>query len=145
MSETEWKYRLIFFIRAADATTENKQKVADYLANNGSMETSANELKMFDNVQKFSLSGSLPAQAFGFNLPVKPAMRDAIGNFIQTLTNPKWAVIANTKLVNAEDHELLATNFDLEPSGQIVTWENALAYLENELGLKWIPPVVEGV
>jgi hypothetical protein len=132
---TEWKWRLFLFVRASDATTENKRTVAKYLANNGSMETVEDEMKMFASCVRLSTSGESPAQAFGMNLAVKPAMREAIVNFLSTLDRPRYAVLANTELENYQDTELMATNFPVTPNGQLVTWQMALNYLEAEFGL----------
>jgi hypothetical protein len=136
---TEWRFRLYLFVRAVDATAANKRTVAEYFANNGSGETVASELEMFDNVVRLSTTGDPPAQAFGINTPVKLAMREAIVGFMSQLTSPRWAAVANTDLENWQEYELIATNFDVTPNGQIVSWQAALDYLENEFGLIVIP------
>ena len=137
---TEWQFRLFLFVRAVDATVANRNAIANYLANNGSGETVEDELKMFINPVRLSTTGALPAQAFGFNLPVKLFMKDAIVNFVSNLTNRRWAVLANTTLDNYADGELIATNFPVTPNGQIVTWQMALNYLASEFGLLVIEP-----
>ena len=66
-------------------------------------------------------------------------MKDEFVTFLGQLTNARYAVVANTTLVQYEDGELIATNFDITPSGQIVTWEKSCNYLYNEFGLIQIP------
>lgn len=137
---TDWKWKVFLFVRAADATTANKRKFADIYVDNGSLETVTNELKMFDSVVRLSTTGEEPAQAFGINCPAKTSMRDGFRALLDELTDARYAVVANTKLPNFEDGELVLTNFPVTPNGQIVTWDDALAYLESEFGLLVIPP-----
>lgn len=139
MPKTEWKYRMYLFVRAIDATAANKEALAGILVNNGSGESLENERKMLNNVMKFSINGEEPPQVYGICTAVKMEMRDAFASFIQGLINARYVVVANTKrLVGYQDEELILTNFDIEPNGQIVTKEAVLHYLENEYGLNEI-------
>lgn len=130
---TEWQWRIFFFVRAVDATAENKNALADIYVNNGGMETRANELKMFLNPVKLSTTGNLPAQAFGFSTPAKTAMRDAFKALLDSLTNARYAVVAHDTGI------LTRCNMAGLTLGQVVTWESALASLNAEFGLVVIP------
>ena len=139
MTLTEWKFKVYLFVRAVDATAANRQALAQILVDNGGMEVLQDELKMFDSVHRFSLTGEEPAQVYGLSIPAKLAMRDDFVTFLGTLTNARYAVTANTDLVNYDENELILTNFPITPNGQLVTWDTALNYLENEFGLIEIP------
>lgn len=140
---TDWKWRIFLFVREADNTPENRQALASIYVNNGGMETLVNELKMFDNVVRFSVSGGLPAQAFGVNTPAKTAMRDDFKTLMDSLTNARYMVVANTELPNYADGEYILTNFSIDPVGQIVTWTDTLTHINDEFGLNVIPPAVD--
>lgn len=137
---TLWKWRIFLFVRRVDATTANKTALASIYVNHGSGETLENELRMFDSVVKFSTTGALPAQVYGINLTAQTAMKDEFVAFVRTLTDARWAVVANTTLPQYADGELVATNFPVTPNGQIVDWETAKQYLFNHYGLREIPP-----
>jgi len=139
---SEWKFRCFLFIRAVDATGANKRALARVYVDNGSGETLEDELKMFDSVVRLSVTGAEPAQVFGINLTAKQTMRDAFINLISGLTQPAWAVLANTTLPQYADGEVIAVSPTLNPNfvGMQATWEQALQYLENQYGLKVIPP-----
>ena len=139
MTLTEWKFKVYLFVRAVDATAANRQALAQILVDNGGMEVLQDELKMFDSVHRFSLTGEEPAQVYGLSLPAKLAMRDDFVTFLGTLTNARYAVTANTDLVQYQENELIMTNFPITPNGQLVTWDTATSYLENEFGLVEIP------
>lgn len=143
MIETLWKFRIYIFIRAVDVTLANKQAFAQIYVNNGGMETLENEMKCFDSVKKFSLSGELPAQVYGLSTPAKLEMRDAFKAMLDQLTDARYAVVANTTLAEYAENELILTNFPVTPNGQIVTWETACTYLYNEYGLIEIPDLEE--
>ena len=134
----EWQWRVFFFVRAADATEANKNALANIYVNNGGMETLQNELKMFDGPIKFSTTGNLPAQAFGFNSPAKTAMRDGFKALLDNLTNARYAV------VDQATGELVRSNMAGLTLGRVVTWEDAVASLNAEFGLQVIPAPVEG-
>lgn len=134
--ETEWKWRAYFFIRAVDATTTNKNTLAQIYVDHGGMEILVNELKMFTAPVKLSTTGQLPAQAFGFNSPVKLEMRDDFKALLDTLTGARYGI------VRYDDLGLVLTNFPgITPTGQVVTWETALQRLNAEFGLQVIQPV----
>ena len=128
----------MLFVRAIDATLANKQAFADIFVNNGSGETIEDEKKMFDNTVRLSMNGEEPAQALGVSSAVKLSMRDGLKTLLDGLTNARYAVVANTDLPNYDDGELMLTNFPVTPNGQIVSWQNALIYIENGFGLKVI-------
>ena len=137
---TNYKFRLFLFVRAQDATLANKRALAEVFAAE-SGETVANEAKALDAV-RLSVSGEEPAQAFGLNTAITGTMRDGILAFLDTLTNPRWVVSANTTLPQYADGEFIMTNFPDAPdmTGKLVTWQMALSYLNNEYGLQVIVP-----
>lgn len=141
-----WKYRLFLFVRAVDATAANKNALAAIYTNNGSGETPANELKMFGSVTRFSPTGAEPATYYGLNLTAQQAMKDQFISLVSGLTNPGWVVLANTTLPQHIDGEVIAISANLPQAavGQVVTWEQAKAYLAN-LGLHEIPPPDEEI
>ena len=132
---TEWKWRIYLFVRAVDATSANRQAIAEIYTNNGSGETVEDELKMFLSVVRLSTNGNEPAQAFGINTVAKTAMRDDFKTLLDSLTNARYAVIASVELPGYQESELVMTNFDVVPGGQIVSWDAALGYIKNEFGL----------
>lgn len=134
-AETEWRWRAYFFIRAVDATAQNKNTLAQIYVDHGGMEIPVNELKMFTAPVKLSTTGELPAQAFGFNSPVKLEMRDDFKALLDTLTGARYGI------VRYDDLGLVLTNFPgIAPTGQVVTWETALQRLNAEFGLQVIQP-----
>lgn len=135
MNETYWKWNLYIFVKASDVTEQMKTDLANIMANNNSGQSYEDEFAMFDSISKFSTSGNLPAQVYGINVPVKNRMRDTFLSYFQSYPDLRYVVFANSKLTNYEDRELVATNFDITPSGQIVTWILAKQYLNNEYGL----------
>ena len=137
---TEWKWRIYLFVRAVDATPENKAALANIYVNNDSGQTFDDEMRMFLNLTRLSVSGELPVQVFGINTVAKTAMREGFKSLLDTLTNARYAVVASVELPGYQEHELVMTNFPVTPSGQIVSWKNALKYIENEFGLVVIPP-----
>ena len=146
MAETDWKCRIYLFVRAVDATAQNKQAFAQIFVDNGGLETLQNELRAFDAPVKLSVSGEAPAQAYGLNTAVKPAMRDDLKTFLDGLTNARYVVVANTDLANYRDGEFLATNFGdlpVDPTGKIVTWDQTLGFLRREFGLQVIQDEAE--
>ena len=142
---TNYKFRLFLFVRAQDATLANKRALAEVFAAE-SGETVANEAKALDAV-RLSVSGEEPAQAFGLNTAITGTMRDGILAFLDTLTNPRWVVSANTMLPQYADCEFIVTNFPDAPdmTGKTVTWQMALNYLNNEYGLQVIVPPDEDI
>ena len=127
---SDWKWRLYFFIRAVDATAENRQAFAEIFANNGSMETVESERKMVDSAIKLSTSGDLPAQVFGINTLVKADMRTALQAFISSLSQSRWYAAANGCLITANGGSGII--------GQIFSWDDALADLFTERSLRVI-------
>jgi len=141
MSETLWKWRMFLFVRAVDATAENKAAFGAIFANNGSLETAENEAKVWDACVRLSTTGNAPAQAFGVNTAIKAGMQQALRDFLGTLTNARYVVVANTELANFRDGEFILTNFvdpDPDPTGKIVTWQAVLNWLNREFGLQVI-------
>ncbi len=135
---TQWVWRLYLFVRSADNTAQNRTDFAGAFVNGGSMETLANERKLFNGAVRFSTTGNEPIQAFGINTAAKESMRDALKAVLDNLTNARYAVVANVAHGQWEENELALTNFPVAPSGQIVTWQTALTFLENEFGLQII-------
>lgn len=133
---TEWTHEAHLIVRASDATTQNRTTLAECLSLNGSLESTVDELKMFDigGVYRFSLSGSLPAQAYGVIMPVKVEMRDCFAAFIPTLTDARYFVIRR------EDDVLVLTNSGVTVVPQ-PNWSRAktLQALNAEFGLQLIP------
>ena len=138
---TEYKFRLFLFVRKSDANQTNRQALASIYVNNGSGESLADEVKMFDTVVRLSATGEEPAQVFGLNLTAKPAMKDEFIAFVGSLTNPAYIALANTTLQNYADGEVILASSNLPQSavGKIITWKQALGYLDNALGLQVIP------
>ena len=137
---TEWKWRVYLFVRAADVTAVNKSAFANIYVNNGSGESLEDERKMFDSVVRLSASGNEPAQAVGINTVAKTSMRDDFKTLLDNLTNARYAVVASVELPDYQESELVLTNFDVTPNGQIVSWDMALKYVEKEFGLVIISP-----
>jgi len=135
---SDWKWRLYFFIRAIDATAENRQVFAEIFTNNGSLETVENERKIADSAIKLSTSGDLPAQVFGINTLVKADMRTALQAFIDSLPQSRWYATANGDQPNYADGCLIAANDGSGVIGQAFTWEDALADLFTERSLRVI-------
>lgn len=135
MRITNWKWRVYLFMRVVDVTAQVKNAVAHLFVDNGGLETLDNESKMFDGVVKFSQTGDEPAIAYGVSFVAKSDMKDAFVNFLQAYPNARYVVSANTELPNWADGELIATNFDVTPNGQIVDWSKIIKFLENEFGL----------
>ncbi len=136
---TDWLWRLYLFIRSIDNTAANRTAFAEAFTNNGSGETAANERKLFEGAVRFSFSGNEPAQAFGINTAAKKEMRDDLKTVLDGLTDARYGVVANIAHGPWQENELALTNFPVTPSGQIVTWQTALTFLENEFGLQVIP------
>jgi hypothetical protein len=136
---TDWKWQLFIFIKKSDVTSDIKWTIARILSDNGSLELPENEIKMFDGITGFSRDGKEPAVVYGIALTVKRGIKDAFMQFLEAYPEARYVVSANTDLVGYDDGELIATNFNVIPSGQTVTWEKAVNYLENEFGLVEIP------
>ena len=128
-------------MQASDVTQNTKEQIAGFLSNNGSGQSFEEEMEMFGSVLKYSQSGELPAQVFGIGIPAKLEMKDAFINLMQQLNNARYVVIANSRLYDLEylDRELIATNFDITPNGQIVDLDIINTYLNHEFGLNQIP------
>jgi hypothetical protein len=131
---TEWKWRMMLFVRAVDNTPENKQAFGQIFVDGGSGETLANESKAWDSVVRFSATGQAPAQAFGLETAVKASMRDEIKTFIAGLTNAHYVVVANTQFPQYAQNELIETTFDITPSGQIMYWQDVVDYIYAQFG-----------
>lgn len=141
MAETEWKWRIMLFVRAADNTPANRQAFSQIFVDGGSGESLENEEKIFDSAVRLSTTGQLPAQAFGVSTAAKGTMRTAIKALLDSLTNARYVVVANTTLPQYADGELIDTNFDgLTPSGQIFTWQDTLDFIFAEFGVQPIVP-----
>ncbi len=139
---TDWLWRIYLFIRAVDNTAQNRTDFANAFVNNGSMETLVNERKLFNGAVRFSMDGNEPVIAFGINTAAKKEMRDDLKVILDNLTNARYAVVANIAHGQWQENELALTNFPITPSGQIVHWQNALTFLDNEFGLQVIPEVL---
>jgi hypothetical protein len=118
-------------------TEQVKDDFVSIFVDNDSGESAADERKMFDTLVKFSLDGELPAVAYGVSFAAKPSMKDDFVSFLAAYPTARYVVAANSRLydLNYHDGELIATNFDVTPSGQIVTWDKVTKYLENEFSL----------
>lgn len=138
---TDWKWRVIFFVRAQDNTPANRQAFAEIFANNSSGETAENEARLFDGATRFvTPQDNNTVVAFGLFTAVKAQMRDDIQVFLATLTQARYVVIANTTLPQYADGEFIQTNIaGLNPVGELFTWGEMLAYIESTFGL--IPQV----
>lgn len=138
--DSEWKWRLMLFVRAIDNTPANRQSFAEIFASD-SGESVEDESKLFDAVTRLSVSGELPAQALGLNTPVKAAMRDALRTFLDTLSQSFYVVTANINLPNYDRGEFIQSNLIAEWNGEFM-WQDALDYLYNERGLLVIESAV---
>lgn len=139
---TEWLWCIYLFIRVADNTAQNRNDFASAFVNNGSGESLADERKLFNGVSRFSVSGEEPAQVFGISTAAKKSMRDDLKTVLDGLTNARYAVVASVAHGTWLEDELALTNFPVTPSGQIVSWQTALAYLNSEFGLQVIEEVI---
>ena len=139
---TQWIARLYFFVRTSDLTAAVRNGIADALANNGSEQTRAQELAMFNLAARLSLSGNEPAQVLGWNLAVKAGMRDEIKTLIQALPNSRYFVVANTDLPaqGLVDGELYQTDSPTAQThiGEVFAWQDALADVYAQYGLRVI-------
>jgi hypothetical protein len=135
---TEWKWRLFLFVRAADATAENKLAFGHIFADNTSGETVENESRLLDAVVRLSTSGEAPAQVFGINTAVKADMRTALQAFLDTLSQSRYYGVANITLPNYGMGDLLKANGGSGVIGEPFTWQDALDDLYNERGLQVI-------
>ena len=143
---TQWIWRIYLFVRATDATNANKTALAQIYVDGGAGETLANEKRMFDSVVRLSPTGAEPATVFGINLTAKQGMKDDFLAFFAGLSpQTAWAALTNTAYNDFADGEVLAVSDTLDPTfvGTTATWQNALAYLRNQYGLKVIPPPEE--
>ena len=140
---TQWKWRIYLFVRSIDASVGNKTALANIYVNNDSGESLENELKMFLTVTQLSASGNLPVRAYGISMVAKTSMRDGFKTLLDGLTNARYAVVASVPVQGYKENELVMTNFDVIPNGQIVAWDDALNYIENEFGLVVIPSAIE--
>jgi hypothetical protein len=143
MRQTFWKWKLYLFIRELDATQETITKFARIYAENGSGETLENEKKLIENVHRFSKTGALPATVYGTCLPVMDSMGEEFQAWIAANTFAHYALVANSKINGRADNELILTNFDVTPSGQIVTWDTVKNYLSSQFDLLEILEVEE--
>ncbi len=140
---TDWLWRIYLFIRQQDNTAQNRNDFANAFVNGGSLETVANERKLFNSAVRFSTTGNDPVQAFGINTAAKKSMRDDLKDVLDNLTDARYAVVANVAHGSWQENELALTNFpSITPSGQIATWQSALTLLENEFGLLVIEPII---
>jgi len=135
---TLWKWRLLLFVRAADATAENKQTVAHIYTDNTSGETLEDESKLFNAVIRLSVSGEAPAQVFGINTAVKAQMRTDMQAFLDTLPQCRYYGVANVELPQWNAGDLLVSNGGSGVIGQPFTWQDALQDLYDERGLQMI-------
>lgn len=147
---TNYKWRVMLFVRAVDNTPANRQAFGDIFANNTSGETAENEGKLFDAAIRLSTSGTAPAQAFGIEVAVKSAMRDALRAFLDTLPQCRYYVTMNTATEANFDGKLVLDNkgdagqptlvnvppWDIEP---FTMYGGALPDLFTERGLQVIP------
>ena len=142
MQKTEWKFRIYLFMRVSDITELVKDDFVSIFVDNGSMESAADERKMFDSVTRLSMSGEEPAQVYGVNTAAKTDMRDGFKALLDTLPDARYVVVANTTLPSYADGEFILTNFDVDPLpvGKVVTWDQALNFLNREFGLIVIQP-----
>lgn len=137
---TTWLWRIYLFIRQQDNTAQNRTNFANAFVDNGSLETLVNERKLFNSVVRLSISGNEPAQVFGISTVAKTSMRNDLKTVLDGLTNARYGVVASVAHSSWQENELAITNFPVTPSGQIVTWQNVLTFLNNEFGLQVIEP-----
>lgn len=150
MVESQWKVRVMLFVRAADNTAQNRQTFGGIYANNGSGETVENEAKLFDAPIRLSTSGVAPAQAFGIETAVLvPDMRDDMRAFLDTLPQVRYYVVRNIPNDNRFTGELILDNLTAAGRQTLVgvapwdttpfTMADALADIKAERGLLVIP------
>lgn len=135
---TQWLWRIYLFVRVVDNTAQNRTDFANAFVNNGSLETAENEAKLFNSVVRFSTTGEEPAQAFGINTAAKKSMRDDLKVILDNLTNARYAAVANIAHGQWQENELALTNFPVNITGQIVTWQTAVTYMDDVFNLKVI-------
>ncbi len=146
MPESNWKVRIMLFVREVDNTPENRQTFGSIFADNGSMETQENESKLFDGAIRLSTTGLAPAQAFGLETALLlPDMRADMLAFLGTLPQSLYFVIANTDLPQFFAGELIEDNRTPTLAGEPpwdstpFTMQDALADILSEQGLQVIP------
>ena len=138
---TDWRWRMFLFVRAVDATAANKAAYGAIFANNGSLETAEDEARAFDACTRLSTSGEEPVQAFVVNTAAKPQIRGRLEQFLRGLTDGRYVIVANTGLGNQPDGQFSQTNFPNahpSPKNRVVTWNDALSFLNEEFGLQVI-------
>jgi hypothetical protein len=138
MRETYWKWHLYLFMKAADADQAMVAEFARIYVENGSGELLENEKKFIDCIKKYSLSGETPVQVYGVGLPVMISMREEFLAWIHSHPEAYYVVTSNTDLNGYKDNELVLTNFEIVPNGQIVDWTMIDEYLLHEFGLREI-------
>jgi hypothetical protein len=138
---TQWIARLYFFVRVSDLTPAVRNNLADKLAA-GSGHTRAQELEMFNNAFRLSLTGNTPAQVLAWNVAVKASMRDEIKAVITALPQSRYYVVANTDIpaFGWVEGQLLQTDSPTAQVGEVFTWQDALNELLVERGLQVIKP-----
>lgn len=139
MAESNWKVRMMLFVRAVDNTPANRQSFGEIYANNGSMENVSDESKLFDNAMRLSTTGNTPAQVFGLEtLLLLPDMRDDMRTFLDTLPQSRYYVVANIDLPQYDRGELMLANGGSGVMGEPFAMTDALNDLYNERGLQVI-------
>lgn len=140
MAESQWKIRIMLFVREVDNTPENRQTFGAIFADNGSGESDANESKLFDTAVKLSVSGDLPAQAFGLETALLlPDMRDDMRAFLDTLPQVRYYVIANIDTAQNSTGDYIDSNKGGFVWEGTFTMQDALDDIFDERGLIVIP------
>lgn len=142
-----WQFEMYLFVHRTDAlatieyqgvTRETREWLARIVAKY-SGETWQNEYKMFNSASRFSVDGNEPALAYGIKVPCALAMRDEISTLFSLFTQVKrWYVVAKIPINGRQENELLLSNDNGAPIGQVFTWWDAVADVENDFGLQRI-------
>lgn len=143
MNQSNWKIRLMLFVRAVDVTVENKITFGTIFSANGSGETAENESRLLDKTTRLSVSGEEPAQVFGINTAILlPDMRIAVRNFINTLPQVRYYIVSNIDTDYYNEGDYIESNKDGLVWLGGFTWQDALNDLYTERGLRVIPPAI---
>jgi hypothetical protein len=144
---TAWRLRAFFFCPAS-VTAAVRDNLAGAFSTRSSLESLANERLMFNTASRFSLTGALPVQAVGWNTALRghPAdsstMAGQLRVVIETLAanQRRFYIVANVAIpeLDAVEGQLLRTDSPTAQIGSVFTWEDALAELASQRGLRLI-------
>lgn len=135
---TTYLYRLMIFVRSADATASMKKAFANMFADFGSGESRADQQAMYNSVTKFVRSSDPdgPVVAFGVSTAAKGSLKDELRTFLQQFPQARIVITASVAHDQFAEDELIWTNFNVTPNGQLIDWAEALRLLKEEFDIE---------